>query len=108
MNEDERVLCAASAYTKQYYFNPAFRRIPEEIQRELQILCVLFTEDVGGTLLLRYDDDGTLLLETAAAEEDVLYDEVGCGLKIKELRETKRELLEQLEMYYRVFFFEEE
>ncbi len=108
MYEDDTVLCAASAYTKQYYFNPAFQRIPEEIQRELQILCVLFTEDVGGTLVLRYDDDGTLLLETAAAEEDVLYDEVGCGLKIKEIRETERELLEQLEMYYRVFFLEEE
>ncbi len=108
MNDGEQVLCAASAYTRQYYFNPFFRDIPEEVRQELQILCVLFTEDVGGTLVLRFDEDGTLLFETAAAEEDLLYDEVGSGLKIKEIREKKADLLESLEMYYRVFFLGEE
>ncbi|MCC8141154.1 MAG: DUF6145 family protein [Lachnospiraceae bacterium] len=108
MFEDEYVLCAASAYTKQYYFNPAFDSLPESVQEDLNILCVLFTEEVGGNLILKFDEEGTLLLETSAAEEDLLYDEIGSGLKIKEIQQTKADLLESLEMFFRVFFLGEE
>ncbi len=108
MYDEDTVLCAASAYTKQYYLNPDFESLPQSVQEDLQIMCVLFTEDVGGTLLLRFDEDGSLLFETSAAEEDLLYDEVGSGLKVRELQQTQRELLESLEMYYRVFFLGEE
>ena len=37
---------------------------------------------------------------------DVCFDEIGSALKIKELQRDKRELLESLEMYYKVFFLE--
>ena len=37
-------------------------------------MCVLYTEDVGGTLLLRFDEEGNLNFETDANEEDLLYD----------------------------------
>ena len=50
--EEEIVLCAASAYEQKFYLNPEFDALPEEIKQELQIMCVLYTEDVGGILLL--------------------------------------------------------
>ena len=37
------VLCAASAYEEKYYLNPGFKALPENIKKELQILCVLYT-----------------------------------------------------------------
>ena len=37
-------------------------------------------------------------------EADARYDEIGSGLKIKQLQQDKKELLESLEMYYKVFF----
>ena len=77
MREDENVLCSASQYKQKYYFNKRFDRLPESIKQELQIMCVLFTEDVGGILTLRYDEDGSLELRTQAYEEDILYDEIG-------------------------------
>ena len=40
--------------------------------------------------------------ETAADEGDLLYDEIGSVLKMKQLQNTKQELLESLEMYYKV------
>ena len=67
-------------------------------------MCVLYTEDVGGTLTLKFDEDGDLVFETAADEGDLLYDEIGSVLKMKQLQNTKQELLESLEMYYKVFF----
>lgn len=98
----EVVLCAASAYHKKFYFNEMFRRIPQQIKDELKIMCVLFTEDVGGTFQLVFDKDGNLEFRTGCDEGDLLYDDIGSGLKIRELQRTKQDLLEALEMYYRV------
>ena len=100
--EGRTVLCGANAYEKKYYFNQAFDRIPDSIKDELHVICVLFTEEVGGVFTIVFDEDGTILLETDAAEEDLLYDEIGSVLKAKALQEEKRELLESLELYYRL------
>lgn len=106
MYQEEMVLCGSSAYEQKFYFNEAFEQLPQGIKEELKILCVLFTEDVGGILTLVFEEDGTLMLQTEAEEGDLLYDEIGSVLKVKRLQEEKRELLESLELYYRVFFLE--
>ena len=107
MNQKEVVLCGSSAYTKKYYLNPEFEGLPQSIQEELKIMCVLYTEDIGGALTLKFDEEGTLIFETSADEGDLLYDDIGSVLKIKQLQSTKAELLESLEMYFRVFFLGE-
>ncbi len=99
---EEVVLCASSAYQKKFYLNEMFRRLPQQIKDELKIMSVLFTEDVGGTFQLVFDKGGNLVFKTACDEGDLLYDEIGSGLKIRELQRTKQELLEALETYYRV------
>lgn len=104
MYEGKVTLCGASAYEQKYYLNEDFKGLPSEILDELKIMCVLFTEDVGGVLTLSFDEDGTLLLETQADEGDLLYDEIGSGLKIRQIQREKAELLESLETYYKVFF----
>ncbi|CUX31805.1 DUF6145 family protein [Clostridium sp. C105KSO13] len=106
--EEEVVLCAASHYERKFYLNPAFEMLPENIRQELQIMCVLFTEDVGGVLLVIYDDAGNLELRVEHQEDDFTFDEIGSVLKIKELQQTKAELFEALEMFYRVFYLGED
>lgn len=108
MYQENVVLCGSSAYEKKFYFNEDFSTLPESVREELQIMCVLFTEDVGGVLTLEYDEDGNLDLKVAADENDLLYDDIGSALKIKQLQIDKRELFEALEMFYRVFFLGEE
>ena len=100
--EEKVVLCGANSYEQKYYFNQDFGKLPEQIRQELQIMCVLFTEDVGGVLTLVFDENETLCLEVSVAADDYLYDEIGSELKIKEIQNTKRELLESLELYYQV------
>lgn len=107
MFQEDVVLCGASSYTKKYYLNRDFANLPETIKEELQIMCVLYTEDIGGTLQLIFDSEGNLEFRTEAEEGDLLYDEIGSVLKIKQLRIEKQELLEALQMYYRVFFLGE-
>lgn len=108
MFDEKMVLCGANAYDKKYYLNEQFSNLPEQIKQELQIMCVLFTEEVGGILLLEFQEDGTLQLIMEADEGDLLYDDIGSGLKIRQIQLEKRELLESLEMYYKVFVLGEE
>ena len=106
--QDRIVLCGANSYEQKYYFNEQFSNLPENIRQELQIMCVLYTEDVGGILTLEFEEDGTLEFLATAEETDYLFDEIGSVLKIKQYQMEKRDLLEALEMYYRVFYLGEE
>ena len=97
---NEVVLCVSNAYQKKFYLNENFNGLPQSIRDELKIMCVIYTEDIGGVLELVFDEAGNLELRTC-------YDEIGSVLKIKQLRNEKRELLEALEMYYKVLYLGE-
>lgn len=101
------VLCGANSYEQKFYFNQQFKGLPEEIKKELQIMCVLFTEDIGGVLTMEFVPDGSLEFKVQVDEHDYLFDEIGSGLKIRQYQREKRELLEALELYYRVVFLGE-
>ena len=108
----EVVLCVSNAYQKKFYLNDNFKGLPQSIKDELKIMCVMYTEDVGGILELVFDEDGSLDFRTSCKENDFFYDEIGSVLKIKQYQSQKRELLEAIETYYRIVFlgegFEEE
>ena len=106
--DEEMVLCAASSYEQKYYLNPEFESLPEAVKQELQIMCVLYTADVGGVLLLVFDENGNLELKVEHNEGDFSFDEIGSVLKSKELQNTKEELFKSLEMFYKVFYLGEE
>ena len=93
---------------QKYYLNPEFESLPEAVKQELQIMCVLYTADVGGVLLLVFDENGNLELKVEHNEGDFSFDEIGSVLKIKELQDTKEELFKSLEMFYKVFYLGEE
>lgn len=106
--DDRMVLCGANAYEKKYFFNEKFNGLPQSIKDDLHIICVLFTEEVGGVLTMVYEKDGTLELETDADEGDLLYDEISSGLLIKEILTKKQELFESLTLYYKVFILKQD
>ena len=105
--EQNVVLCGANSYEQKYYFNRDFDRLPEEVKKELQILCVLFTEEVGGIFTIAFEKDGNVVLETDAEEDDIYYDEISSGLMVAEVRRRRQELFEALNLYYKVFVLKE-
>ena len=107
MFNENVVLCASSAYEKKFYLNQDFQALPQHIKDELKIMCVLYTEEIGGILTLEYDENGTLEFSVRSEEGDFFFDEIGSVLRIKELQRDKRELLESLELFYKVFFLED-
>ena len=109
MDENKIVLCGANDYAKKYYFNEEqFKMIPECIKEELHIICVLFTEEVGGVFTIDFEEDGNVVMETNADDDDIYYDEVSSGLLIAEIRRSRQELFESLSLYYRVFIKKED
>lgn len=108
MEEKRVVLCGANAYDKKYYFNEQFRGIPDSIKDELHIICVLFTEEVGGVFTIVFEEDGSVSMETNAEEDDIYYDEISSGLLVGEIRRKRQELFESLSLYYKVFILKED
>ena len=81
---DSTVLCGANSYVEKYYLNEQFSGLPESIKQELQIMCVMYTEDIGGIILLEFMPDGRLQFKVEAEENDYLFDEI--GLKSSSIR----------------------
>jgi len=100
---EKTVLCGANSYEQKYYFNKDFDLIPDDIKKEINIICVLFTEEVGGIFTMYFDEEGSLKLETQVDDGDYLYDEIGSQLLIRKITNTKQETFESLEMFYKVF-----
>ena len=107
MKNEENVLCGANSYTQKYYFNTRFDKLPSAIRNELQILCVTYTEEVGGCLTMEFNEDGELELIVDSDERDYLFDEIGSVWKVKQMRMDHMELFEALELFYRAFYLEE-
>ncbi len=105
---DEVVLAVSSSYDRKYFFNPEFDSLPEEVKEDIQVMLVMFTMEIGGVLTLYYDESGNLAFRTESDEEDILYDEIGAHLKIKQLTQVKAELLESLETFFKVFYLGED
>ena len=95
-------ICAANGYNEKYYFNPVFDKIPESVKEELKIICVLFTDEVGGIITLGFDEEGELQIKTDFDENDFDYDEIASGLLVSKIRATRQELFESLSLFYRV------
>ncbi len=108
MYQEDVVLCGANSYEETYYFNEDFAALPQGIRDELKIMCVLFVTEVGGILLLEFQEDGTLIFRVSSREDDFFFDEIGSELKIKKLQREKEELLTSLELFYKAFFMNEE
>ena len=90
MYKDKVVLCGASAYEQKYYFNQDFSALPQQIKDELQIMCVMYTEEIGGILTLEFDEEGNLQFQVEALEADAMFDDIGSVLRIKSFGRPRR------------------
>ncbi|MCR5624179.1 MAG: DUF6145 family protein [Lachnospiraceae bacterium] len=105
--DQDKIICVSSSYERKFYLADKFSGLPEQIKEELQIMCVLFTEDVGGILTMVYDDEGNISFLVTTAAGDFAFDEIGSEYKIRQIQRQKKDFLESLEKYIRVKFMGE-
>ena len=96
-------LCGASRLQRKYYFNPDFARLPKDVQEHLREICVTFAEDVGGIFTIDFNDEARPVFTVRSGETDSDIDEIGAEVRIRRLQESEAELMEQLELFYRIF-----
>ena len=89
-------------------FSSFSNSIPESIKEELHIIAVLFTEEIGGIFTIEFLEDGSVNMRTEAADEDYLYDEIGSGLLVSEIRRKRQELFESLSLYYKTVILKQD
>ena len=106
--DEKKILCGAAAASEKYYFNPRYANLPETVQEELKMICVLFAEEVGGTFLIAFDENGEPVLQTVRDEEDILFDEIEAELQIRRLQKEHEDLFQNLAVYYQTFFGQDE
>lgn len=105
-NAENLILAAANSYQQKYYFNPRYQNLPADIKSELRLMCVRFAEEAGGILEMGFSPEGSLQLKVHTAEDDVLFDEIGAELLIKEYQREKEELFAKLELYFAALYRE--
>ncbi len=102
----KKQILAMTSYKKQKYFiEPKFQILPEEVQKELKIMCVLTAQKLCCTFCVGFEENGDIYFETIEGEID--FDEIGAELEIKRIQSEKKEFLKALKLWYVVFFTEE-
>lgn len=104
----EKQILAVASYEKQKYFiEPKFEALPEEIQKELKIMCVLAAQKLCCTFLIGFEEEGNIYFETIKPEQCIDFDDIGAELEIKKLQSENKDLLKALKVWYVVFFTEQ-
>ena len=66
----------------------------------MRVVCAILT--------LVFEENGELCFEVTSDDFDPMFDDIGSQLKIKQLQRDKQDLLQALQLYYKVFFLGEE
>ncbi|MCL2852651.1 MAG: DUF6145 family protein [Defluviitaleaceae bacterium] len=100
---EKTVLAAASVYKEKYYINPEFAKLPPLVKNDIKALCVTTAQRLHCVFMVGFYDDGSVFFEAQAEENDFIYDEIGAPLEIKRMTQERKELVEALQLYRRVF-----
>ena len=104
----EKQILAIASYEKQKYFiEPKFEALPEEIQKELKVICVLTAQKLCCTFLIGFKKEGDIYFETIKSKQCIDFDDIGAELEIKKIQLENKDLLKALKVWYIVFFTEQ-
>lgn len=104
--KEDMILCGAGGRQQKFYFNPRFARLPEGVQQELKACLAALAEQVGGTILLEYGEEGDISIHWVADEGDFYFDEIESRLAVSRLQKEKEELFLKLKAFYLAFYGE--
>ena len=99
---ERKVLAAASCAEQKYFLEQEFEALPESIQEEVRVICVVMAQKLRCTFLMGFTEAGKLYFETVRQEDDFDFDEIGAELEIKRIQREKA-----LELWYAVYFTED-
>ncbi len=100
---EKKILAAANAQEQKYYLEPEFSALPDAIQEEIRMICILLAQKLNCTFLMGFAE-GALYFETIRNADDCDFDDIGAELEIKRVQRQQKELLRAIELWYAVYF----
>ena len=98
---DKVILAYVSQYKEKYFWNEKIGTLPESIKKEVLMNMIFICEEAGGVVELGFDEDDVIYLDSYAEEDDLGYDQVSGRLLVSEMEREKKELLDELQQWYR-------
>ena len=98
---DKVILAYVSQYKEKYFWNEEIGTLPESIKKEVLMNMIFICEEAGGVVELGFDEDDVIYLDSYAEEDDLVYDQVSGRLLVSEMEREKKELLDELQQWYR-------
>lgn len=95
------ILGYVSQYQEKYYWNEDAGVLPDAVKKEILMNMIFITEEAGGVCELGINEEGDVYIDSYCEEGDLGYDQVSGRLLVSEMERTKRELLSQLQTWYR-------
>ena len=95
------ILGYVSQYQEKYYWNEDAGVLPDAVKKEILMNMIFITEEAGGVCELGINEEGDVSIDSYCEEGDLGYDQVSGRLLVSEMERTKRELLSQLQTWYR-------
>ncbi len=103
----KQILAVASYEKQKYFIEPKFQILPEEIQKEIKIMCVLTAQKLCCTFLIGFEKQGDIYFEAIKEQQNIDFDDIGAELEIKKIQSEKEQLLKALKLWYIIYFTEE-
>ena len=101
MDEQKIILSYVSQYKEKYFIDESLGKLPDAVRNEILMSLIMITEEAGGVTELGFWPDGSVYVDSYCEEGDLGYDAVAGGLLVREMEREHREVLEQLELWYR-------
>ena len=101
MDDQKVILAYVSQYKEKYFIDETLGKLPEAVRNEILMCLIMITEEAGVVPELGFLPDGSVYVDSYCEEGDLGYDAVSGGLLVREMEREHREVLEQLELWYR-------
>ena len=99
-NENELIIAVSNQYIMKYYSDGLINALPEDLQDQIKLILVGFTEECGGILELVYNTEfNDITFKTYSEDIDFTYDEIEAKYKLSKLEKEYESFWEELAKY---------
>lgn len=97
IHNDLTPIIVSNSYIKKYYLDSRLEILPKEVKDEVKRTLMKFTEEVGGIVLVMYDNvDNKIFFRVSKVDDDISYDEINASYKLSKLERENAETFEQI------------
>ena len=99
-NKNELIIAVSNQYIMKYYSDGLINALPEDLQDQIKLILVGFTEECGGILELIYNNEfNDITFKTYSEDIDFTYDEIEAKYKLSKLEKEYESFWAELAKY---------